>query len=58
MHLTFTANIEILIELSGDVHASPEELLLWLEEMLESQQLTLDEVQQYLTDFNSKRNPR
>ena len=58
MHLTFTANIEILIELSGDVHASPEELLLWLEDMLESQQLTLEEVQQYLTDFNSKRNPQ
>ena len=53
MQLTFTANIEILIELSGDVHASPEELLLWLEEMLESQQLTLDEVQQYLTDYNA-----
>ena len=53
MQLTFTANIEILIELSGDAHASPEELLLWLEEMLESQQLTLDEVQQYLTDYNA-----
>lgn len=58
MQLTFTANIEILIELSGDAHASPEELLLWLEEMLESQQLTLDEVQQYLTDFNSKRSAK
>lgn len=55
MHLTFTANIEILIELSGDMHASPEELLLWLEEMLESQQLTLDEVQQYLTDYNNRK---
>lgn len=54
MHLTLTANIEILIEKSGDAHASPEELLLWLEEMLESQQLTLEEVQQYLADFNSK----
>lgn len=53
MQLTFTANIEILIELSGDAHASPEELLLWLEEMLESQQLTLEEVHQYLTDYNT-----
>lgn len=53
MEITFTANIEILIELSGDAHASPEELLLWLEEMLESQQLTLDEVQQYLIDYNT-----
>lgn len=55
MQLTFTANIEILIELSGDAHASPEELLLWLEEMLENQQLTLEEVQQYLADFNNRR---
>lgn len=55
MHLILTANIELLIELSGDTHASPEELLLWLEEMLESQQLTLEEVQQYLTDFNNRR---
>lgn len=55
MQLTFTANIEILIELSGDAHASPEELLLWLEEMLESQQLTLEEVQQYLTDYNTRK---
>lgn len=53
MEITFTANIEILVELSGDAHASPEELLLWLEEMLESQQLTLDEVQQYLIDYNT-----
>lgn len=55
MQLTFTANIEILIELSGDANASPEELLLWLEEMLESQQLTLEEVHQYLTDYNTRK---
>lgn len=53
--LTFIANIELLIELSEERHSSPEDLLLWLEDALESGELTMDEVQQYLEDYNSRR---
>lgn len=52
--LTFIANIELLIELSEERHSSPEDLLLWLEDALESGELTMDEVQQYLEDYNSR----
>ncbi len=53
--LTFIANIELLIELSEERHSSPEDLLLWLEDALESGELTMEEVQQYLEDYNSRR---
>lgn len=54
--LTFIANIELLIELSEERHSSPEELLLWLEDALESGELSIEDVQNYLTDYNSRRN--
>lgn len=53
--LTFIANIKLLIELSEERHSSPEDLLLWLEDALESGELTMEEVQQYLEDYNSRR---
>ncbi len=53
--LTFIANIELLIDLSEERHSSPEDLLLWLEDALESGELTMEEVQQYLEDYNSRR---
>lgn len=54
MHLTFTAHIEVLIEMSEERHDSPEEFLIWLEEALETGELTLSEVQQMLADYNSR----
>lgn len=54
MHLTFTTSIELLIELSEERHASPEDFLLWLEEALEAGELTISEVQQMLLDYNSR----
>lgn len=54
MDITFTASIEILIELSGDSHMSPEDFLLWLEDQLERGELTLNEVQQFITDYNQR----
>ncbi|HEY8343506.1 MAG TPA: hypothetical protein VIK75_11035 [Calditerricola sp.] len=54
MHLTFTAHIEVLIEMSEERHDSPEEFLIWLEEALETGELTLSEVQQLLADYNSR----
>lgn len=54
--LTFIANIELLIELSEERHSSPEELLLWLEDALESGELSIEDVQNYLADYNSRRN--
>lgn len=55
MHLTFTTSIELLIELSEERHASPEDFLLWLEEALEAGELTLEEAQQYLFDYNNRK---
>jgi len=54
MHLTFTAHIEVLIEMSEERHDSPEEFLMQLEEALEMGELTLSEVQQLLADYNSR----
>lgn len=56
--LTFIANIELLIELSEERHSSPEELLLWLEDALESGELSIEDAQNYLADYNSRRNTK
>lgn len=55
MHLVLTANIEILIEMSEERHSSPEDFIVWLEEALESGELSLDDVRQYLTDYNTRK---
>lgn len=54
MQLTFTAHIEVLIEMSEERHDSPEAFLIQLEDALETGELTLSEVQQFLLDYNSR----
>lgn len=53
MQLTLSINIELLIDLSGEQAQSPEEFLLELEEKLESNELTIDEVREHINAFNS-----
>ena len=55
MQLTFTGNIEFFIEMSEERHDSPEAFLIQLEDALEAGELTLDEVRQYLTDYNNRK---
>ena len=52
MYLSFYWDINILVELSDERADSPEELLVKLEEALESGQLTLEEVTQFIADLN------
>lgn len=52
MHLLLFWNTELLYSLSKDLSPSPEELLSYLEEALESGELTIDEVAQLVQDFN------
>ena len=54
MQLTFVASIELLVELSEERADSPEALLLRLEEALETGELTLEEVAQFLHDYNRR----
>lgn len=53
MQLTFVASIEVLVELSHERADSPEDFLLMLEDALENGLLTLEEVTQFLADFNN-----
>ncbi len=45
---------DLAARLSGEMDSSPEELLSKLEDALDSGDMTLDEVQQFLSDYNTK----
>ena len=57
MDLMYTDDNELLAHLAdsnedGDLHGSPEQFLIWLEESLESGDLTIDEAILLIKDFN------
>lgn len=56
MHLVLIASYEVLrTEVLADTTGrNPEELLIWLEEALESGELTQGDIIQMLADYNSK----
>lgn len=45
---------DLAARLSGEMDGSPEDLLSKLEDALDSGDMTLDEVQQFLSDYNTK----
>ena len=57
MDLMYTDDNELLAHLAdsnedGDLHGSPEQFIIWLEESLESGDLTIDEAILLIKDFN------
>ena len=53
IEITF-GHAEWWLEQKGELTDGPEALLEMLEEALDSGELTIEEVQQYLTDYNTK----
>ena len=54
MEFVLTGNYTLLTRLSNDYMQSPEDFITYLEEALESGELTIDEVAQLIHDFNHK----
>lgn len=59
MDIMYTDDNELLAHLAdsnedGDLHGSPEQFLIWLEESLESGDLTVDEAILLIKDFNRR----
>jgi hypothetical protein len=54
MDYVFISEHDVLTALSNERAQSPEDFLIYLEEGLESGDLTIDEVAQLLHDWNSK----
>lgn len=54
MDLVFVFDIEALMSLNPELMQSPEDFLLYLEQALESGELTLDEVTNLIRDYNQR----
>lgn len=54
MELVLIGEHDVLAFLSNELAQSPEDFLSYLEEALETGELTLSEVQQLLADYNSR----
>lgn len=54
MELVLTGRHNLLARLSDERTQSPEDFITYLEEALESGELTIDEVAQLINDHNSK----
>ena len=54
MELILIGEHDVLASLSNELTQSPENFLLYLEEALESGELTIDEVVQLVHDFNHR----
>lgn len=55
MEFVLIGEHDVLASLSNELTQSPEDLLIYLEEALESGELTIDEVAQIIHDFNYRR---
>lgn len=55
MELVLIGEHDLLAYLSNELTQSPEDFLIYLEEALESGELTIDEVAQLVHDFNQRR---
>lgn len=59
MDIMYTDDNELLTyladnDLDGDLHGSPEQFLIWLEESLESGDITIDEAVALIKDHNRR----
>lgn len=54
MELALIGNHDLLARLSDERTQSPEDFIIYLEEALESGELTIDEVAELIRDHNSK----
>lgn len=54
MELVLIGENDMLESLNNELTQSPEDFLIYLEEALESGELTIDEVAQIIHDFNRK----
>ena len=54
MELVLIGEYDLLISLSKKLTRSPEDFLIYLEDALESGELTIDEVAQFINDFNHR----
>lgn len=54
MELVLIGEHDVLASLSNELTQSPEDFLIYLEESLESGELTLDEVIQLIADYNRR----
>lgn len=54
MEIVLTGDHDLLNSLSNELMQSPEDFLTYLEEALESGELTIDEVTQLIHDFNHR----
>ena len=54
MEFILIGDHDVLASLSNELTQSPEDFLIYLEEALESDELTIDEVAQFIHDFNHR----
>ena len=54
MDLIFIGNHDVLVSLSNEHTQSPEQFLIYIEDALESGELTIDEVAQLIHDLNRR----
>lgn len=54
MELVLISEHDLLAHLSNELTQSPEDFLIYLEEALESGELTIDEVAQLIHDYNHR----
>lgn len=57
MEFVLIGEHDVLASLSNELTQSPEDFILYLEEALESGELTIDEVAQLIRDFNESTPP-
>lgn len=54
MELVLIGEHDVLTSLGGELAQSPEDFLIYIEEALESGELTIDEAAQLVHDFNQR----